>query len=235
MKKTTVRAMKKFKWLFALCPLIIAFCFGGCMEKQLPLKPSNGAESGGGQSQSPADDETSEPENPVGDGQTEDTQTPDGQPIKPDDDDQAESEGVSFSYSFSFADVATYKISDGEKLSEGIYSDAQGAEANIVLQDYDNAQYSKYAVLEEGNAIKVTLPADAVITLYAVNIHTLFQSVVEVRGAQFYESFPTSSNTNESGVRNSYDIFSCKVRKGEYTISSPNGAGLLYISVENVS
>lgn len=233
--------MRKISLALAALVLLVGLC--SCTERELPVGQTgdNGSylPPQGGQTDNPSteDGEQSDKDQPTQETPSDDVsgedashpqqgedQTDDG--LQSGEDEVSDSvETFSLSYNFSQANAS---LKDGTLLCEGLSVASSDADGMQVF-GYADSRYTKYAYIDGQNCLVLSLPYDCSLELYAVNVFALSESVIELSG-QTDISFTTTSHDNESGVRNSYEIFSCKVRKGDYIISSPAGVGLLYIS-----
>ena len=147
-----------------------------------------------------------------------------------------EDELTSFSFGYSFSDFTGEEIVGGTSLVEGDIgvNCINGGSSPMLVDDYSNSEYKKYAVLGNDIAVTFKLPSSARLTVVAAGLG-IFGGTFAVQGEDFYQECDVQPGGNSQGDRYGYSTFTFELKAGEYSLCLISGnAGLLALELNSL-
>ena len=147
-----------------------------------------------------------------------------------------EEELTPFSFEYSFSDFTGEEIVGGTSLVEGYIwvNYINGGSSPMLVDDYSNSEYKKYAVLGNDIAVTFNLPASACLTVVAAGLG-IFGGTFAVQGEDFYQECVVRPGGNSQGDRYGYSTFTFGLKAGEYSLCLLSGnVGLLALQLNSL-
>lgn len=247
------------KLLALMCAASIMICAQVSCQRELPLSSDEGNSS----SQELPDNTTDTPSQtdpdkddapdedaPAGDDEqdtppeVEEPGEP-SEPSSPEEEPPAEEESPSednedeltpFSFGYSFSDFTGEEIVGGTSLVEGYIgvNYINGGSSPMLVANYSNSEYKKYAALSDDIAVIFSLPASARLTVFVAGLG-IFGGTFAVQGEDFYQECDVQPGGNSQGDRYGYSTFTFELKAGEYSLCLISGnAGLLALELNSL-
>ena len=147
-----------------------------------------------------------------------------------------EDELTPFSFGYSFSDFTGEEIVGGTSLVEGYIgvNYINGGSSPMLVANYSNFEYKKYAALSDDIAVTFSLPASARLTVFVAGLG-IFGGTFAVQGEDFYQECDVQPGGNSQGDRYGYSTFTFELKAGEYSLCLISGnAGLLALELNSL-
>lgn len=194
-----------------------------------------------------AEDDVPDEDAPAGDDEQDtppEVEEP-SEPSSPEEEPPAEEESPSednedeltpFSFGYSFSDFTGEEIVGGTSLVEGYIgvNYINGGSSPMLVANYSNSEYKKYAALSDDIAVIFSLPSSARLTVFVAGLG-IFGGTFAVQGEDFYQECDVQPGGNSQGDRYGYSTFTFELKAGEYSLCLISGnTGLLALELNSL-